>query len=317
MLCGEGGSLKQALALRKLNTPEITSNPLADVQNAFKSPSLQDAQLANHITRSAQRGADLGPLKLSDTLTPEYKARQVELNSTFKDIPVGPTDTPLTMRTLQDSIDTSMGISNSNDSIPRVLNSSRELDAQSAFGKPRELRKYGITTSEDKALSELQDGIKVAQEFSGSNKLINDFAGEGFTNAAAMDNILHYTGVDLPKLLSNWEKTQNVRGPLTQSERIMGRKAGVIPPLKQREGFPQSELLSIQPQQRMTLSGSLPPVDAPLGRSVKQLTPIKRESLQWTNRDGIASGTTHIKPIPAEQTLADALKGRDGQGYCA
>ena len=92
---GEGGSLKQALALRKLNTPEVASNPLADVQNAFKSPPLQDAQLANPITRSVQRGADLGPLKLSDTLTPEYKARQAELNGTFKDAPIGSVDTPL------------------------------------------------------------------------------------------------------------------------------------------------------------------------------------------------------------------------------
>ena len=61
------------------------------------------------ITRSVQRGAELGPLKLSDTLTPEYKARQAELNGTFKDSPIGSVDTPLATRTLQESIDQSQG----------------------------------------------------------------------------------------------------------------------------------------------------------------------------------------------------------------
>ena len=36
--------------------------------------------------------------------------------------------------------------------------------------------------------------------------------------------------------------------------------------------------------------------------------------MQWTNRDGIQTSPAPVRPIPAEQTLADALKGRDGQG---
>lgn len=39
---GEGGSLKQALAFRKINLPELRSNPLQDVQNAYKTPPLRD-----------------------------------------------------------------------------------------------------------------------------------------------------------------------------------------------------------------------------------------------------------------------------------
>jgi len=42
---GEGGSLKQALAFRKLNLPdELKSNPLQDVQNAYSGPTLRDVQ---------------------------------------------------------------------------------------------------------------------------------------------------------------------------------------------------------------------------------------------------------------------------------
>ena len=147
---------------------------------------------------------------------------------------------------------------------PDELLQNKQVNAQGAFGGPREIKQYGVTRSEDKALAELQDGIKAAQEFLGSNKLVNDFAGEGFTNAAAMDNIKHYTGIDLPELLSNWERTQKVRGPLTETERIMGRKAGVIPPLKQREGFPIQQNL-----------------ESPLPRAL----PEKPSPLQWTNRE--------------------------------
>ena len=74
--------------------------------------------------------------------------------------------------------------------------------------------------------------------------------------------------------------------------------------------------LPITQPQRMTLSGNLPAVDAPFS-PVKQLSPAKRDPLQWTNRDGITTSPAPIRPIPAEQTLADVVKGREGQGVAA
>jgi len=189
---------------------------------------------------------------------------QQQLNKTFENVPdnIGPTARTLAKQGMT----------------PAEFLKQKELNAKTVFGGPRDLKQYGVTRSEDKALKELQDGIKVAQKFQGGNKLVGDFAGQDFTNAAAMDNIKHYTGVDLPKLLANYEKTQNVRGPLSQQERLMGRKAGVIPPLKQREGFPVSQ----QPLEPPSLPRTLPGKPSPL---------------QWTNRDLVPKAELPFKDI--------------------
>ena len=233
--------------------PEIKTNPLDDIQNAYKNPvTLRDAQ--------AQA-----------------------LSRTFADTPN--LMSPVKLKPLQQGIDDAVGVRNP---LPIESVKQRELDAQSVFGGPRELKQYKVIRSEEKALAELQDGIKVAQEFQGGNKLVGDFAGEEFTNAAAMDNIKHYTGVDLPKLLSNWERTQNVKGPLAQSERLMGRKAGVIPPLKQREGFPLPDLEPQLPQRSLTERPS---------------------PLTWTNREG----AQNAGPLPIRSITPENVRKLPGQ----
>jgi len=143
---GEGGSLRQALELRKLNIPEIKSNPLDDVQNAYKPTfSLQDIKSANPVNRSVQRGTELGTLRVSDRITPQYKARQSELTDTFKDLPIGSTKTPLARNTLQENIDSSMGIS-------KPTEVYQGLDA---FGKP--LQNYKLNTDAKNTIAEITD----------------------------------------------------------------------------------------------------------------------------------------------------------------
>ena len=78
------------------------------------------------IEHSFKRGTGNGPLKISDTLTPEYKARQAELSDTFKDLPIGSVDTPMARRTLQEGIDTNLGINKP----------TGEYQGLDAFGKP-------------------------------------------------------------------------------------------------------------------------------------------------------------------------------------
>ncbi|MFA5240446.1 MAG: LPD38 domain-containing protein [Phycisphaerae bacterium] len=271
----------------------VETNPLEDLQNAYRSPSLRDVQTANPITRSVQRKADLGPLKLSETLTPKYKARQAELNSVFQNQPLAEQPiSPIVKTTLQQNIDNSLGIG-------------RQGEAYQGLDAFKPIKTYNLSTGEQKAFDALQDGIKTAQEFQGSNKLINDFAGESFTNEAAFDNIKHYTGVDLPQLIANWEKAQIATKSLTPEQLRLGRVSGAIPQLKAREPIttPTIEPLPTQPK-RIMLSGNLP-IDTPLARPVKQLQPVVKESLTWTNREGIPTSPTPNRPIPEQQTLAD------------
>src|SRR5690606_22122162 len=105
-IIGEGGSLKQALALRKLNTPALEVNPLADVQSAFKSPLLRDVkaqQYSNIFSETSRPMNTVTPPMIGQTLP-----RQ------------GLTDAELLAQ--------------------------KQLNAQSAFGGPRDIKKYSFTT---------------------------------------------------------------------------------------------------------------------------------------------------------------------------
>ncbi|MDP4158149.1 MAG: hypothetical protein Q8911_00090 [Bacillota bacterium] len=130
------------LADRRLG--ELTQ-PLGEaVQNQFNAPSLHDVQLANPITRSVQRSADLGPLRISDTLTPEYKAKQAELNDVFKNKPLAEQPlNPVTNTTLQQNIDNSLGIGKSTE----------QYQGLDVFGKP--LQSYKINNDTQNAIAEI------------------------------------------------------------------------------------------------------------------------------------------------------------------
>ena len=133
--------LEQGLKLSSTIRRTGQSNPLDDVQGAYSRPPLQAVEQLS--SRSVQRGAELGPLKLRETRTPAYKARQVELNETFKDLPIGSVNTPVARKTLQSSIDESMGIG-------RQRGAYEGLDA---FGKP--LKTFKKSTDTQDAIAEI------------------------------------------------------------------------------------------------------------------------------------------------------------------
>ena len=150
-----GKGVKSGVDYAKFNKltklPEMQVNPLDDIQNAYKAPSLRDARTRQYenifadtsdimaTTRPAsirtplqaqgtteaeliaQRQLDAqsafgGPVnrfKLKDRITPEQRAydiRQAELESVFSAIPTGSIETPLARNTLQQNIDNSLGM---------------------------------------------------------------------------------------------------------------------------------------------------------------------------------------------------------------
>lgn len=247
---GEASFLKSNLAANK--RVANMSTPAEDFQSAFFNPS---------STRSGTQA------RLSEAF-----ANTPNLMESVK------------LKPLQRGVDDAIGIRKplSSQSLAQ-----RELDAQSAFGGPREIKGGRFTTGEQRAFQELQDGITEAQNFVKHTDVLAAYPA-GTTVEQAYADVAKNTGVNLPKLLSNYEKAQNVRGPLTQQERIMGRQAGVIPPLKQREGFPIEQ----------------PSVEPPLqGRTLPQ-----PERLTWTNKDVQNVGPLPIRSI-TDENLAQ-LPGR-------
>lgn len=351
--------------------PIQESNPLQDVQSAYKSspilrdvkaqqyndlfnsdtsplktelqpnigPTLRnqgltDAELLQQKINDAQ-GAFGGPLnnyKLKQTITPEQKAydlKNAELNNTFKDLPIGSVDTPLATNTLQQNIDNSI----LNDTLSSRNINQRQSELQKTFNSLPNQGKYYFTTGEQRALNELQNGIQTAQNYIGHTDVLAGYP-PGTTIEQAYADIANNTGVDLPKLMANWEKAQGVKTSLTSQELSMGRSAGVIPTLKPRELTPSTSLpidtLPIEPAQRLGLSGNLP-VDAPIDakirpnvklkpRELKQAGPIAEQPtpqrvlpeqpgrLTWTNRDNIpGAGPAPIRSI-TDQNLSQLPK---------
>ena len=310
------------------------------------------------VTRPFQRGADLGPLKLSDTLTPEYKARQAELNGTFKDAPIGSVDAPLSTRTLQESIDQAQGIGkptatdyNAIDIFGKPLNTfKKSTDTQNAIaeitakmtkqanGITKTLRQSDSQTPIETTRSQIQKmgGIRPSkgdlfEEQQVIPSWIKNAKGRpldevadtlGMTSEELRSVISSeafkpkdYVAETFKVLRSDPEYQANSKLLDTLKAQLPGKRTiDSIPKLKPRELTPKVEPLPIEQPQRVTLSGNLPVNDAPLPRPVRQLTPIERKSLQWDNRSGIPTSPAPIRPIPAEQTLADVVKGREGQG---
>jgi hypothetical protein len=346
---GEGSSLKQALAFRELNPErEIAPNSLEDIRSAYTTPSLRDARTQQYsdlfndtskplVTQPplsmgqtlqnqgltdaellAQKqldgqnvfGGPLNNYKIKKIVTPEqkaYEAKQLELNDTFKDLPIGSADTPLNTNTLQENIN------NFIKEQPSPLDrNQRQSDLQKAFNNLPNQGRYSFTTGEQRALNELQDGIQTAQNYVGHTDVLAPYPA-GTTIDQAYADIKANTGVNLPQLMSNWERAQGAKTTLTPQELSMGRASGFIPNLKPRESVlptPQiAETTPINPL-KSGLSGNLP-VDTPVSpqmrpniqlkpREFKQAEPIANiqqtpqrvlpelpERLTWTNKDNI------------------------------
>ena len=187
---------------------------------------------------------------------------------------------------------------------PAEILKQKELDAQSAFGKPRDIKKYNFSTSEQRAARELQDGIETAQNFVKHTDVLAGYPA-GTTVKEAYADVLKNTGVDLPKLMSNWEKASSTTSKLTQPQLNMGRKAGVIPTLK--------------PRDPIVLPEFVPPTRPELPRTL----PEKPSPLQWTNKDlvpksdlsfkGIVNGDTPKLPsFPSQEGTSIPMTGGVG-----
>ncbi|HWQ40568.1 MAG TPA: LPD38 domain-containing protein [Desulfosporosinus sp.] len=255
-----GGSLKEALAERKLVFPELESNPLKDAQNAFIGPTLRDfkAQQLNNTF--------LGPQ---------------EITSTKPQLPFSPTPLKdLRFSPLQQNMNNAIGIKNPLSPLER---SQRQGDLSGVFKNLPNRNTYSLTTGEQRALSDLQEGINTAQNYIGHNDVLAGFP-PGTSIEQAYQAIAKNTGVDLPKLMGNWERAQAARTSLTPKELGLGRVAGVIPKLKPRELKPLATNPFEVPAQRV-----LP----------KPLAPQT-----WTNKDGILQNT---QPLPIRSINKDNL----------
>ena|GEM_PF-2772165 len=212
--------------------------------NAIKLPEINSNPLQDFQT------AYKNPTTLRDI-------RQQSYNKTFADVPLNTVPTERLPIPKQ-------GMS------PTEILKQKELDAQSAFGKPREINKYNFTTSEQRASRELQDGIETAQNFVKHTDVLAGYPA-GTTVEQAYADVLKNTGVDLPKLMSNWEKASSTSSKLTPQQLNMGRKAGVIPTLKPRDPV------------------VLPDFVQPTRPGIPRLMSEKPSPLQWTNKDLVPS----------------------------
>lgn len=255
-VANNGGSLRQALAERQLSYPELTSNPLQDVQNSFKTaPTLQDIN-ANELQKNSIKfnaGTDQTPTPITPTPQLELNAKQGDLQKLFNQLP-------------------NQG-------------------------------KYSFTTGEQRALGALQDGIQTAQNYIGHTDVLAGYP-VGTTIPQAYADIAKNTGVDLPKLMTNWEKTQTLKTSLSPQELKMGRAAGVIPNLAPRKSLADMNLDM----------NSQKVVEPPSSPSIQSILSEQKTLKNWTNKDNIPiTNSAPIRPIPEQQTLADVLKSRENQ----
>ena len=235
---------------------DITSNPLQDVQNSFKTaPTLQDIN-ANELQKNSIKfnaGTDQTPTPITPTPQLELNAKQGDLQKLFNQLP-------------------NQG-------------------------------KYSFTTGEQRALGALQDGIQTAQNYIGHTDVLAGYP-VGTTIPQAYADIAKNTGVDLPKLMTNWEKTQTLKTSLSPQELKMGRAAGVIPDLAPRKSLADMNLDM----------NSQKVVEPPSSPSIQSILSEQKTLKNWTNKDNIPiTNSAPIRPIPEQQTLADVLKSRENQ----
>lgn len=262
-LVGKGiGEAGNALLERKLKYPVLESNPLRDVQNAYKTPSLNEirqqeynqlfsgpdtqfkpaamqaenpSQYFGNTTQADIEAAFGGPLsnfKIKNVITPEQKAhnlRQQVLEQVFsnQDQPYKPS------------------LLGTNE--PSQYFAKTQGDLESAF-QPREFKTYKLT-GEQKAIDELQQGIEAAQNYIQHNDVLAKYP-PGTTVEQAYADVKANTGIDIPKLVANLERVQQGGPSLSPETRRLGRVAGALPDLKPRDtlSIPQPQLPQPNPK---------------------------------------------------------------------
>lgn len=191
-------------------------------------------------------------------------------------------------------VDQTPGVNNLTSPLER---NAKQGDLQKLFSSLPNQNKYSFTTGEQRAMSDLQDGVQAVQNYIGHTDVLAAFP-SGTSVEQAYSTIAKDTGVDLPKLMSNWEKAQAARNTLTPEQRIMGKTAGVLPDLAPRKSWTQLV------QQEV--------IDPP------QSQPLKLPPQTWTNKQGILpsplSGGPNLPLRPGESPLGlPSLRQRQPQ----
>lgn len=179
---------------------------------------------------------------------------------------------------------------------PAELLQQKQLDIQGAFGQPRDINKYRFTTGEQRAFQELQDGITEAQNYVRHTDVLAPYP-PGTTVEQAYADIKANVGVDLPKLMENWNKTQTLKNKMTPEELRFGRVSGVVPPLKPRDTVLPSQVENQLPaprlrptQERMTWTNrELTQNAGPL--PIRSITPENLGQLPWRQLESVKSPT--------------------------
>ena len=369
----EKGMLKLEDLHKTWRTPE--QQALADVQNAYKAPSLRDMKTRqyeevfsnakplaterpislrpplrgplNDAELLAQRQIDAqnafgGPLnnfKLKKRITPgqrSYEARQTELNDVFKDLPIIPVDAPVTRKTLQEGIDSSMGIG-------------KQIGEYKPPDKWTPLANYKV----NKTIAEIESRITEIEQGASSTikqinntvdsvairKTIKDKGGIKFDNGNAdileemkvipnwlrnrnglpLDQMADELGMtsnqlleaiassakkpksntsDMFSLLENDAEYKSLNKTLeTLRAELPGKRTlDVLPKLKRREQSLKPEPTPIQPK-KLELSGTLP-VDNPIQAPIRPNIPLKPRELKPLDSAPLKTPTERILPEP-------------------
>ena len=191
-LAGKGiGEVSNVLADRRLGQ---IAQPLDEaVKNSFRKPS--------PITKAE-------PLQLSPKEI-AYNAKQSELNDVFKNLPIGSMDTPVATKTLQQSIDDSMGIGRP----------TGEYGGLGAFGKP--LNTFRKNTDSRDAVAEIstkmekqvQDIAKSLKQADGQTKI------ESIRNQVKARGGIKQGNSDIfeeQKVIPNWIRNDKTGRPLDE-----------------------------------------------------------------------------------------------------
>lgn len=206
--------------------PRLKSNPLEDIKNAYRKPSLNDV-------------------------------RQKEYEQIFKNV-----DMPSTPNN---------GLRAEK---PSQYFGKSQSDVEATF-PPREINSFKFSTPEQRAMSELNEGMQTAQNYIGHSDILAAYP-PGTSIERAYADIKTNTGVDIPKLTENLLAAQN-KTSLTPEKLRLGKVAGVIPDLKPRD--------TLKPQ-----------IELPKVRSA-DVVPPRLEPRQWTNQEQIQSRTGQFNPL--------------------
>lgn len=305
--------------LSAIKKADALVNPLEDVQNAYKSPSLKDVLPVSE--RNVKREIGLGDLKLKQTVTPKMKARRAEISDTFLSKPL--VDVPLEVKTLQEGIDSSLGIGKQN-----LTN----YNAPEIFGGP--LKSFRKSTDMQDTIAEITTKMtKYANDVTKTLKQMDKDAPIETTRLKIqkMGGIKPSKGdlFEEQQIIPSWIKNKNGR-PLDEVSDTLGmssdelrsiinseafkpknyadeafkvlrndpeyqalestlqtlkgqlpgkRTLDVMPKLKPRELTPKPEPLPIEQPQRLGLSGTLP-VDVPIQPPIRPNIPLKQRTLR-------------------------------------